>query len=334
MGVTCTAVAGLQVVGSVDQQRRGRLLIPGAPAEHFQPGDRTAIIVLEPHPTQGFKRGEVAEAWRALGGHHPVEELRAVRPDLPSQGLACARVLRQARLFGPQAIAGIPLQGHMLLDPDGRRLPELIGGVTHGFQHAFEAVERADRRQDVGGIRPLGASRLEPAPGLAGAPKGGQKPLGGRMGESPVATRVYEGAVEPWVGPVETQGLWPIQAAADGSGGLAGGEPGEVRHHQDERQAPGGPLHRAPLGCIAISQARIIVERATLGTPVDGEVALGKGRTHRGRRDLWDRWARRAASGPGGSPDGRLTTPSRTARIAQQREQARSSLGHGPAPAS
>jgi hypothetical protein len=155
MGVTCTAVAGFQVVGGVDQPRRGRVLVSGAPAEHFPPGDRTTIIVLEPNPTQGFKRGESTQAWRALGSRHPVEELRAVRPDLPSQGLACARLLRQARLFGPQAIAGRPLPGHMPLDPGGRRLTELIAGVTHGFQHACEAVERADRGQDVGGIRPL-----------------------------------------------------------------------------------------------------------------------------------------------------------------------------------
>jgi copper chaperone CopZ len=43
-----------------------------AGAEHFQPGDRTAIILLEPNPTQGFKSGEVVQAWRALGGHHPI----------------------------------------------------------------------------------------------------------------------------------------------------------------------------------------------------------------------------------------------------------------------
>jgi hypothetical protein len=72
VGIAFTAVAGLQVVGGVDQQRRGRVLVSCAPAEHFQPGDRTAIISLEPNPTQGFESGEVAEAWRTLGGHHPI----------------------------------------------------------------------------------------------------------------------------------------------------------------------------------------------------------------------------------------------------------------------
>jgi hypothetical protein len=67
LGVTCTAVAGLQVVGGVDQQRRGRGLVSGAPAAHCQPGDRPTIIGLEPHPTQGVKRGERTAAWRALG---------------------------------------------------------------------------------------------------------------------------------------------------------------------------------------------------------------------------------------------------------------------------
>jgi hypothetical protein len=295
MGLPCTPVARLQGVGRVDQQRRGRRRVPRAPAARCPAGDRTAVIVWEPKPPQGFKSREVAAAWGALGGHPPVQELRAVHPDWAGACLALMRHLRHARLCSPQAIAGLPVQRYVRLHPGGVRRPELLAGVRPGVQPAFAAVERADRRQDVGGIRPLGASRLEPAPGLAGAPQGGQKPLGGRMGESPVATLVDEGAVAPWVGPVETPGLWPIQAAADGSGGLAVGEPGEVRHHQDERQAPGGHLHRAPLGCREISQARLIVERATLGTPVDVEVALGTGRTHRGRRDLWDRWERRAA---------------------------------------
>ena len=81
MGIPFTTVARLQVVGRVDQQRRGRLLVPRAPAERFHAGDRTAVILLEPNPPQGFKSREVAEAEWALGGHHPVQELIAVHPD-------------------------------------------------------------------------------------------------------------------------------------------------------------------------------------------------------------------------------------------------------------
>ena len=128
MGRAIATVAGLRVLRGADQQRRGRLFISRAPAECFGPWGRTAVIVLAPNPTQGLRSGEITEAWRALGSHHPVRELIAVRLDLAGEDLAFARVLRQASLFGPLAVAGIPLQGHMLLYRGGGRFTELVGG--------------------------------------------------------------------------------------------------------------------------------------------------------------------------------------------------------------
>jgi hypothetical protein len=105
----------------------------------------------------------------------------------------------------------------------------------HRFQDTFHTVERTDRRQDMGGIGPLGAPRREPAPGLAGAQEGVQKPLGGLMGEQTTAKIVQQGEVEAWVGQFETQGIFPIHAAADGIGGLAVGEPLDVLHYHHQR---------------------------------------------------------------------------------------------------
>jgi hypothetical protein len=103
----------------------------------------------------------------------------------------------------------------------------------HGFEDTFQPVQRANGRQDMRRIGPLGASCLEPASGFAGSQEGVQKPLGGLMGGQPVAKIVQQGEVEAWVGQFETEGILPIYTAADGIGGLAVGQPLNVLHHQD-----------------------------------------------------------------------------------------------------
>ncbi len=104
----------------------------------------------------------------------------------------------------------------MLLAPGGGRFTELVEGATPGCQHACEAVQRADRCQDGGGIRPLGAPSLDPASGFPGDQEGIQQALGGIMRQQPVATLGPEGASEAWVGPLKAEGVFPRQAAADG----------------------------------------------------------------------------------------------------------------------
>jgi hypothetical protein len=125
--------------------------------ERFEPRDGTAVIVLQPYLPECLQGGDVPEVWRRVGGLPPRQELIAVRADLPGERLARARVLRQARLVRPEAIAGIPVQRHVLLHPSGLRRTELIERIMPGFQDTLQAVQGADRRQVVGRIRPLGA---------------------------------------------------------------------------------------------------------------------------------------------------------------------------------
>ena len=53
----------------------------------------------------------------------------------------------------------------------------------HGFQDTFHTVECADRRQDMGGIGPLGAPGLDPATRFAGGQERIEEPLAGLMGQ-------------------------------------------------------------------------------------------------------------------------------------------------------
>ena len=85
------------------------------------------------------------------------------------------------------------------------------------------------------------------------------------MGEQALAKIVQQGEVKARVGQLEAEGIFPIHTAADGIRRLAVGEPFDILHDHDQRQAPGRHLHGTPLGRIEIGKELIIVERAELG---------------------------------------------------------------------
>jgi hypothetical protein len=88
---------------------------------------------------------------------------------------------------------------------------------------------------------------------------------------------------------VEAEGIFPIHAAAHGIHRLAVGEPFDILHHHDQRQAPGRHFHRTPLGRIEIGKEWICVERAKLCPQIHIEIAFGEGGPHRSRRHVWNR---------------------------------------------
>jgi hypothetical protein len=96
--------------------------------------------------------------------------------------------------------------------------------------------------------------------------------------------------VEARVVQVKAQGIFPSHTAPDRIGGLPLGEPFDILHHHDQRQAPGGHFHGAPLGGREIGKALILIERAELRAQVRIEVAFGKGRPHCSRGRIGKRW--------------------------------------------
>jgi hypothetical protein len=83
MGVTWTAVAGLQVGGRRDTHRRRRWLIPRAPAERFASRHGPAVIGWPPELPEGCQGRQLPEASRDVGGLHSRQTLKAVCADLP-----------------------------------------------------------------------------------------------------------------------------------------------------------------------------------------------------------------------------------------------------------
>jgi hypothetical protein len=114
------------------------------------------------------------------------------------------------------------------------------------------------------------------------------------MGEQPLTKIVQQGEVEPRVTEVETQGILPIHAAADGIGRLAICEPFDVPHHHDQRYAPGGYFHGTALRGIEIRKKLIVIERAELRAQVDIGVAFGERGPHGSRGRVWNGWGGRA----------------------------------------
>jgi hypothetical protein len=72
--------------------------------------------------------------------------------------------------------------------------------MMHSFQHTFQTVERADRRQDMGGIGPLRTPCFDPPPRVAGGQEGIEEPLARLMGQHAAAKVVQQREVEAWVG--------------------------------------------------------------------------------------------------------------------------------------
>ena len=92
-----------------------------------------------------------------------------------------------------------------------------------------------------------------------------------------MAKIIEQREVEPWIHQVEAERTFPVQAAADGSGGLAIGEPFNVWHHHHEGQATErGDFHGTPGGRIQIGKEFIVIEGAELGTQGDVEVTFGE----------------------------------------------------------
>ena len=179
-------------------------------------------------------RGEAMEASGGVCCPHPFQELIAVRPDLTGEHLACAGILRHARLVRAEAVACRPCGWYLWLYPGGSHMAQLVQCPMHGLEDTFPTVPRAGRRQDMGGIGSLRAPCLEPPRRFAGGQEGVEAPLAGRMGEHAAAKIMQQGEVTPWVGELKAQRLFPLHAAADGIGCLAVGEPFDTRHHHDQ----------------------------------------------------------------------------------------------------
>jgi len=235
--------------------------------------------MLPPHRPEDLHRWPPPPVVRGRVGPQPLQQGIPVHPALQGEGSAFARLLRKASDLGAGPVALIPRDWHVLVDPRGVDLAELVEGVPEGFLDTFQGVETTDRRQDMGGVGPWGPAWLDPSVGFTGGQEGVQEPLSGLMGQQTCAKIVEEGEVEAGVVQVQAQRLLPIHTAPDHIGGLPIREACDIVHDHHQGQAPGGDLHGAALWGVEIGKELIVIERAKLGAEIDREVAFGKGRS-------------------------------------------------------
>jgi hypothetical protein len=147
LGVPLTTIARLEVRGRGHAYRRGRVLVPGAPAELFPSWDGTAVLLLEPNPPPRRQSGELLPPQGGLRSPPPFQELIALGPDLAGEPLALTGLLRHARVVGAETVARVPCRRRLLAHPGGSCRAQLVQRLLQGFQDPRQAVPRAEGRQ-------------------------------------------------------------------------------------------------------------------------------------------------------------------------------------------
>ena len=126
----------------------------------------------------------------------------------------------------------------------------------------------------MGRVGALLGAGLDQAVGLAGLEHRLQQEPFGTAGDEAGAELAEDGEVEAGVGQLQAEGVLPVDAAADGVGGLAIGEPLGELQDRDQGQPPGGLRRLSPVGEQA-GEAFVVVEGAQ-GVP-HGQVGVAVG---------------------------------------------------------
>ena len=92
--------------------------------------------------------------------------------------------------------------------------------MAEGRSHTFQAIEGADRGQDMRGVRALAATGAEQASVAAGGEKGLKEQVLGVAVDQTRAELAEDRGVKAGILKRERQQVLPINVAADGGGGL------------------------------------------------------------------------------------------------------------------
>ena len=134
---------------------------------------------------------------------------------------------------------------------------------------------RTAARTWVESVRCRPRSRIRPS-SLASVQEGVQEPLFGLAVDQAGAELAEHGVIEAGIGQFQAQGVLPVDAAADGVGGLAIGEALDVLEDGGQGQ-PGGRSRGLAAGGEQIGELVVAVERSEFIGDAEAEGALGEG---------------------------------------------------------
>ena len=174
------------------------------------------------------------------------------------------------------AIAPVPLRGGQRLQPVGRHHGQVVQGGPHRLADPLEPIEHADRGQDMGRVGALPAPLADQAEFAASFQEGVEELLFGLAVDQAGAELAEHGVVEAGIGQFQGEGVLPVDAAADGVGGLAIGEALDVLEDggQGEPCGRGGGLSA---GGEELGELVVAVERPEFIGDAEAKGAFGEG---------------------------------------------------------
>jgi hypothetical protein len=116
----------------------------------------------------------------------------------------------------------------------------------------------------------------EQSPGLAGLEYRLEEDLFGSAGQEPGSELGEDGEVEAGVGQFKPEQVFPVDAAANGIGGLSVGKSFGELEDQNQCESPGG-LGGLTLGGEEVSEALIVVKGAELVAKENGGMTVREG---------------------------------------------------------
>ena len=146
------------------------------------------------------------------------------------------------------------------MQPVGRHHGQVVQGGPHRLADPLQPIEHADRGQDMGRVGALPAPLADQAEFPASFQEGVQELLFGLAVDQAGAELAEHGVVEAGIGQFQAQGVLPVDAAADGVGGLAVGEALDVLEDGDQGQ-PCGRSGRLAAGGEQLGELVVAVER-------------------------------------------------------------------------
>jgi len=128
-----------------------------------------AVVLLEPHRTQGDHRRDFLQPYRRVPAVDGLQQVESVRSDLNDHLLALVIPLRHTIRVHPGAVTGHPASidagGQPVRNSRGQRFQ----GRTQGLAEKLQPVGRTHRGEHLRGVRALPTPGLEqslfPAPG-------------------------------------------------------------------------------------------------------------------------------------------------------------------------
>lgn len=127
-GLALGGEARLRVVRRGDPHRARRQLAVGTPARRAVIVQ--GVVVLDPDLPQRLDRREIPQPGRGRRRVHRPQQLAPIHPDLRGQGLAGRRLLRQAILVQPPAVAVGPRGRALSAQPIRHHGGERVQGVA------------------------------------------------------------------------------------------------------------------------------------------------------------------------------------------------------------